>query len=218
MEPIYTLAMDVIPSWLVRPREALYDLDNIQLNKLSKHEHNNGVNAVFNLDYLIVEGHARQTSTNSPPRGLQLQLTTINDGTSSDSATPIADTQVVANLGYLQFRTKPGVFQLEIRPGRGRDVFEMESVGNEGWDSPTVEIAGNEITVTDFEGLTLYPRVVRLPGMEKVDVLAEVAAYEEKHTGLFGYVFSRFVWCHFLFFSLNITFVISPFLLVVFWL
>jgi UDP-glucose:glycoprotein glucosyltransferase len=49
----------------------------------------------------------------------------------------------------------------------------MESVGNEGWDSPTVDAIGNEITVTSFEGLTLYPRLARLPGMEDVDVLAE---------------------------------------------
>lgn len=34
IEPIYTLAMDVSPSWLVRPREALYDLDNLQLGHL----------------------------------------------------------------------------------------------------------------------------------------------------------------------------------------
>ena len=31
--PIYTLAMDVPTAWLVRPRETLYDLDNIQLGK-----------------------------------------------------------------------------------------------------------------------------------------------------------------------------------------
>lgn len=34
VEAIYTLAMDVPTAWLVRPREALYDLDNIQLGKL----------------------------------------------------------------------------------------------------------------------------------------------------------------------------------------
>ncbi|KAI0073110.1 glycosyltransferase family 24 protein [Panus rudis PR-1116 ss-1] len=165
VEPIYTLAMDVAQSWLVRPREALYDLDNLQLGVLAGPDRVKGVQAVFELDYLVIEGHARDILTNAPPRGLQLQLTDSN-------GTAIADTLVVANLGYLQFRTKPGVFRLEIRPGRGREIFRMDSVGNEGWDSPSVEEVGDEVTLTNFEGLTLYPRVARLPGMERVDVLA----------------------------------------------
>lgn len=182
-EPLYTLAMDVVPSWLVRPREALYDLDNIQLGTLKGQERVDGVRALFALDYLVVEGHAREVATNGPPRGLQLQLTTSN-------YSAIADTQVVANLGYLQFRTKPGVFQLEIRPGRGRDIFQMQSVGNEGWDSPVVEEAGNEITLTSFEGVTLYPRVTRVPGMERMDVLADNNA-QELEEGLLGGMLSK---------------------------
>lgn len=165
-EPIYTLAMDVPQSWLARPREALYDLDNIQLSILAGPEKQKGVQAIFDLDYLVIEGHARDAGTNAPPRGLQLQLTDNN-------GTAIADTLVVANLGYVQFRTKPGVFKLEIRPGRGRDIYKMDSVGNEGWDSPGVDEVGDEVTLTNFEGLTLYPRVLRLPGKESLDVLAD---------------------------------------------
>ncbi|KAG6918623.1 hypothetical protein DXG01_013034 [Tephrocybe rancida] len=165
-EPIYTLAMDVPSSWLVRPREALYDLDNIQLGNLSPED--NGVKAVFDLDYLVVEGHAREAHNNSPPRGVQLEL--LRGG---EEASAIDDTQVVANLGYFQFKAKPGVFGLEIRKGRGRDVYEMESAGNEGWDSPSTGESGNEITLTSFEGLTLYPRLARKPNMEKADVLTQ---------------------------------------------
>lgn len=157
--------MDVPPSWLVRPLEALFDLDNILLSGLSGHERTKGVQAIFSLDYLVIEGHARESQTYTPPRGLQLELVTRN-------STPIADTLVVANLGYLQFRTTPGVFKLDIRRGRGREVFQMESVGSEGWDSPLVEEGGDEVTLMGFEGSTLYPRVKRLPGMEGVDVLA----------------------------------------------
>ncbi|OBZ72146.1 UDP-glucose:glycoprotein glucosyltransferase, partial [Grifola frondosa] len=185
-EPIYTLAMDVPSSWLVRPRESFYDLDNIQLGTLSSQDREQGVRAVFDLDYLVIEGHARDNFTGNPPRGVQLQLVMSN-------GTPIADTQVVANLGYLQFRTKPGVFQLEIRPGRGRDIFEMESVGNEGWDSATVDDVGNEITLTSFEGLTLYPRLAKLPGMKGADVLADDSNVNDDSNGLLGDIMSRFV-------------------------
>ncbi|TFK38220.1 UDP-glucose:Glyco protein glucosyltransferase-domain-containing protein [Crucibulum laeve] len=164
IDPIYTLAMDVPSPWLVRPREALYDLDNVQLGHLSPGD--TSVDAVFDLDYIVVEGHAREIDTNGAPRGVQLELV-ASDGTSID------DTQVVANLGYLQFKAKPGVFKLEIREGRGRKIFKMDSVGNEGWESPTVEEVGSDITVTSFEGLTLYPRFSRLPDMEAADVLQE---------------------------------------------
>ena len=181
VEPIYTLAMDVPPSWLVRPREAVQDLDNIQLANTP-----DGVEATFELDYLVIEGHARDAATNHPPRGLQLQLSTI-DGA------PVDDTQVVANLGYLQFKAKPGVFQLEIREGRGRDVFTMESVGNEGWNSPNVSEVGVEVTLTSFEGMTLYPRVRRKPGMERADVLDEFIVVDQQPKGFFDQVTSRYV-------------------------
>ena len=163
--------MDVPNAWLVRPREALYDLDNIQLGKLFPGD--TSVDAVFELDYLTIDGHAREAATNAAPRGVQVQLAT-GDGH------PIDDTQVVANLGYFQFRAKPGVFQFEIRPGRGRKIFKLDSAGNEGWESPTVEVAGSEITVTSFEGLTLYPRFSRLSGMETADVLEEEVSEDSK--------------------------------------
>ncbi|TFK48915.1 glycosyltransferase family 24 protein [Heliocybe sulcata] len=170
LEPIYTLGMDAPPAWLVRPREAQHDLDNIQLGIITAKEWLLGVEAVFDLDFLVIEGHARDTMTNAPPRGLQLQLTS---GT-GNATIPVADTLVVANLGYSQFRAKPGVFQLEIRDSRGREIFETESVGNEGWDSPSVKEVGNEVALTSFEGLTLYPRFARKPGMERADVLEEL--------------------------------------------
>ena len=175
--------MDVPQAWLVRPREALYDLDNIQLSALSKEDTVKGVQALFELDFLVAEGHARHTDSNSPPRGVQLQLTNGN-GTSID------DTQIVATLGYLQFKATPGIFQLEIREGRGRDIFELESAGNDGWESPSVEAVGSEITVTSFEGITLYPRLQRRPGMEAEDVLMEPQE-SIKPPSLIGNVFSR---------------------------
>lgn len=170
IDPIYTLAMDVPSSWLVRPRESLYDLDNIQLGQLLPQD--DSVKAIFSLDALILDGHAREVTTQAPPRGVQLQLVTP---TPNGETVPIQDTLVVANLGYFQFRVGPGVFGLEIREGRGRKIYTMESVGGLGWESPTVEEAGSEVALTSFEGVTLYPRLRRQPGMEREDVLAEPA-------------------------------------------
>jgi UDP-glucose:glycoprotein glucosyltransferase len=172
----------------VRPREALYDLDNIQLGVLSGEECQRGVEVIYELDYLIVGGHARETGTNVPPRGVQLQLV-------AGHGKPIDDTLVVENLGYLQFKATPGVYQLEIRGGRGREVFQLESVGNEGWQGPNVDEAGNEVTVTSFEGVTLYPRLARLPGQEYVDILEALEEAEEPG-GTVNKIVSR--WVHFL--------------------
>ena len=164
-EPIYTLAMEVPSSWLVRPRESEHDLDNIHLASLSASERAVGVKAIFDLDFLVIEGHARDTSTSGSPRGLQLQLV-------NHEFIPVADTLVVENLGYFQFKAKPGVFQLEIMKGRGEDIFVTESVGNAGWDSPPVNSdAGAQVTLTSFEGLTLYPRFKRHQGQADSDVL-----------------------------------------------
>ncbi|KAI9428853.1 UDP-glucose:glycoprotein glucosyltransferase-domain-containing protein [Lactarius indigo] len=183
-EPIYTLGLDETSSWVVRPREALYDLDNIQLGVLSGDERQRGVEAVFELDYIIVGGHARERGTNSPPRGVQLQL-------AGHHGRPIDDTLVVENLGYLQFKATPGVYHLETREGRGREVFWLESAGNEGWVSPPVEEADNEVTVTSFEGLTLYPRLARLPGQEFVDVLEDPEEEERQPSGIVDNIVSR---------------------------
>src|ERR1700733_1301808 len=90
-DPIYTLSMDVAQSWLTRPYESPHDLDNIHLAALSPAEQTKGVEAVFELDFLVIEGHAREPN-NAPPRGVQLQLTPIG------STVPIADTLVMANL------------------------------------------------------------------------------------------------------------------------
>ena len=92
-------------------------------------------------------------------------------------------------MGYLQFKATPGVYQLDILEGHSRDVFELESAGDEGWQSPTVHKVGNRITITSFEGVTLYPRLARLPGRENVDVL-EVPK-EEVPQGVVNGILSR---------------------------
>lgn len=65
----------------------------------------------------------------------------------------IAGTLVVSNLVYPQFRAKPGVCGLDIRPGRRRDIFHLQSVGDEGSESPTIDQANNKITGMNFDAL-----------------------------------------------------------------
>jgi len=157
--------METVTSWLVRPKESIHDLDNIHLASLSTTERAQGVEASFRLDYLIIEGHSRDSSNNAPTSGLQLQLV-------DHKGASVCDTMVVANLGYFQLKAPyPGSFGLEIRDERGKEVFSMESAGNSGFFSPNITEVGNQISLISLDGLTLYPRFRKKPGMEREDVL-----------------------------------------------
>nr|XP_019013386.1 UDP-glucose:glycoprotein glucosyltransferase [Kwoniella pini CBS 10737]OCF52167.1 UDP-glucose:glycoprotein glucosyltransferase [Kwoniella pini CBS 10737] len=158
--PIYTLGLDAPPSWIVSPKTSPYDLDNLVFTNV-----HSPIHISFSLKQLLIEGHARESS-NAPPRGVQLQLT-------KNGLEVASDTSVMANLGYFQFKAIPGVYDLSIRPGRGREVYELESVGSDGWDSASVNITGSGVVLDSFEGNTILPRFVRREGMERADVLEE---------------------------------------------
>ena len=172
-DPIYTLGLDTPPAWIVSPLSSPYDLDNLQLSTVTSPIH-----VSFQLKQLLIEGHARELS-NAPPRGLQLQLTR--------NGIEVSDTLVMANLGYMQFKVTPGVYDLSIRPGRGSEVYELESTGTTGWYSEKVNVTGTEVTLASFEGMTVLPRFTRRKGMEMADVLSEVPVT----TGQVGAVWSR---------------------------
>ena len=71
--PILTMNLDVSESWMVEPVNAPYDLDNICLNDLRSPDER-GVHGEFELEHLIVEGHAFDVQTGQSPRGLQFNL------------------------------------------------------------------------------------------------------------------------------------------------
>jgi len=174
--PIFTLAMHTPGSWIVRPTESPLDLDNLLLGRLSEPTH-----VGFNLKQLVIHGHARDEN-GSPPRGTQLQLKAVQ----TDDV--VSDTQVMANLGYFQFKAPPGVYDLAIRPGRGTEVYEIESTGTHGWESDPVNVTGTAITLDSFNGDVIFPRFVHRAGMELADVLAPSA---EDYPSFPQQVFSR---------------------------
>ena len=162
-DPILTLGMDIPTSWLVRPKESIHDLDNLRLESILAKQQSPVVDIRFELEQLVIEGHGRELRA-SVPRGLQLQLATTEGDV-------IGDTSIMANLGYFQFKAEPGLYNLNIRDGRGRDVYSLHSLssGTASSGRPTSEIA-----LTSFTGLTVRPVFERKPGMELADVLEEV--------------------------------------------
>lgn len=164
-DPLFTMGFEVPPAWVVVSKDCIYDLDNIVLSKLSPSAREKGIAAVYELKYILIDGHARDvTYGNAPPRGIQIIL-----GTEKNPY--VVDTIVMANLGYLQLKANPGVWILDLKDGPSKEVFKLQSVGSEGWISRDVDTIGTDIFLTSFQGITIYPRVVRREGMESVDVL-----------------------------------------------
>lgn len=160
VEALLTLGMDVPTSWLVAPKESVHDLDNIKLSSLKT---GSNVDAIYALEHILIEGHSRDVTTKTPPRGVQLIL-----GTEDNPY--FADTIIMANLGYFQFKAQPGLWQISLKPGRSEKLFNIDSVGGLGYH-PQAGDENNEATLLSFQGLTLFPRLSRKPGYETEDVL-----------------------------------------------
>ncbi|KAK5108501.1 hypothetical protein LTR62_008241 [Meristemomyces frigidus] len=159
-EALLNIGMDLPPSWLVAPKDSIHDLDNI---KLSAVKSGADIEATYELEHILIEGHSRDVTLGPPPRGAQLVL-----GTESDAHT--ADTIIMANLGYFQFKANPGVYSLALQKGRSKEVFHIDSAGTLGYAAQAGDNT-TEIALMSFRGATLYPRLSRNAGMEDEDVL-----------------------------------------------
>ncbi|KAK4548813.1 hypothetical protein LTR36_008586 [Oleoguttula mirabilis] len=159
-DALLNIGMDLPPSWLVAPEESVHDLDNI---KLSAVKAGTDIEATYKLEHILIEGHSRDATLGPPPRGAQLVLGT--------EANPhFADTIVMANLGYFQFKANPGVYNLALQQGRSEQIFHIDSAGHSGYNVQSIDNS-TEIALMSFRGVTLFPRLSRKPGMEEEDVL-----------------------------------------------
>ncbi|KAL9602944.1 MAG: hypothetical protein Q9219_001469 [cf. Caloplaca sp. 3 TL-2023] len=159
---LLNLALDVPPAWLVAPKESVHDLDNIQIGALREGAN---IDATYELENILIEGHSRDVTTGPPPRGVQLLL-----GTEKDPH--FADTIIMANLGYFQFKANPGYWKIQLKSGRSSQIFHIDSAGQKGY-SPQPGDESTDIALISFQGKTLYPRLSRQLGREEDDVLAE---------------------------------------------
>jgi UDP-glucose:glycoprotein glucosyltransferase len=170
-EALLTAGMDVPPAWLVAAKESVHDLDNVKLASIKS----GNVEAVYELESILIEGHSREAA--GAPRGAQLVL-----GTQSEPH--MTDTLIMANLGYFQFKTNPGVYTIKLKEGRSSEVFEIETIGARGWQPAAsgVDAADEQdadIVHMTFQGTTLYPRLRRRPGQEQVDVLEPAEEHDD---------------------------------------
>ncbi|KAJ0317552.1 hypothetical protein COL5a_011120 [Colletotrichum fioriniae] len=159
-EALLNAGMDVPPSWLVAPKVSPFDPDNIKLSSIKSNVH-----ASYELESILIEGHSREGGQSQPPRGAQVVLGT-------EKEPHFADTLIMANLGYFQFKANPGFYNIKLKEGRSTEIYTIDSIGAKGW-APVPGDEGTEVVLMDFQGTTLYPRLSRKPGQGESDVLAE---------------------------------------------
>ncbi|XP_036314767.1 UDP-glucose:glycoprotein glucosyltransferase 2 [Pipistrellus kuhlii] len=162
--PLLTLNMITPEGWLVETVHSNCDLDNIHLKDIER-----TVIAEYELEYLLLEGHCFDRTTEQPPRGLQFTL-----GTKSQ---PVAvDTIVMANLGYFQLKANPGAWILKLRQGKSEDIYQI--VGHEGTDSQS-DLGDVIVVLNSFKSKILEIQVQKKPDKIKEDILTD-----EKKKGL----------------------------------
>ncbi|KAK1430222.1 hypothetical protein QVD17_12804 [Tagetes erecta] len=147
-----TMNLDVPESWLVEPVIAVHDLDNILLENLGD---TRTLQAVFELEALVLTGHCSEKD-HEPPRGLQMIL-----GTKKNPH--LVDTLVMANLGYWQMKVSPGVWYLQLAPGRSSDLYILQ-------DGPKTQ-STKRIIIDYLRGKPVHLGVVKKKGKEHEKLL-----------------------------------------------
>lgn len=146
-----TMNLDVPEPWLVEPVIAIHDLDNILLENLGE---TRTLQAVFELEALVLTGHCSEKD-HEPPRGLQLILGT-------KSKPHLVDTLVMANLGYWQMKVSPGVWYLQLAPGRSSELYILTEDGEGSRNEPSLK----RIMINDLRGKVVHLEVVKKKGRE----------------------------------------------------
>ncbi|KAJ8572608.1 hypothetical protein K7X08_009119 [Anisodus acutangulus] len=160
-----TMNLDVPEPWLVEPVVTVHDLDNMLLENLGD---TRTLQAVYELEALVLTGHCSEKD-HEPPRGLQLIL-----GTRS---TPhLVDTLVMANLGYWQMKAFPGVWYLQLAPGRSSELYALKDNGDGGQETTL----SKRITIDDLRGKLVHMEVIKKKGKEHEKLLA--SADDDSHS------------------------------------
>lgn len=155
---LLTQSLNVPENWLVEVVRSVYDLDNIKISEI-----NGPVHSEYELEYLLLEGHCFDTTTGSPPRGLQITLGT-------EEQPIVVDTIVMANLGYFQLKANPGAWILKLRHGKSSDIYDITSA--DGLNT----IHSSDITrvvISSLRSHVLKLRVTKKPGKANADLLSD---------------------------------------------
>lgn len=173
--PLLTQNLAVPENWMADLIRSVYDLDNIKLSDIG-----GPVHSEYELEYLLLEGHCFDTTTGSPPRGLQFTL-----GTKEQEV--VVDTIVMANLGYFQLKANPGAWTLKLRYGKSAEIYDVTNV--DGLNTiHSINDGLVSVVINSFRSHVLKVRVSKKPEKLNVDLLGE----EEQPSGIWDSITSTF--------------------------
>lgn len=95
----------------------------------------------------------------------------------------LVDTLVMANLGYWQMKVSPGVWYLQLAPGRSSDLYVLQ-------DGPEMQ-STKRITIDYLRGKPVHLGVVKKKGKEheKLLIPSDDEDSSRKHVGFVLYIF-----------------------------
>ncbi|ODV91172.1 glycosyltransferase family 24 protein, partial [Tortispora caseinolytica NRRL Y-17796] len=152
---LLNLGLEVESSWLVMPKDSKTDLENIILTPESPN-----VTAVYELTNILVEGHANDLSLNKPPQGAQLDLKNLANES-------VGDTLVMANLGYFQFRSRPGIYDIRLKTKELNDFFNIDRIVQK---SVNQKSAVGHVYITSLSGVKISIDLTRKDGKERKSI------------------------------------------------
>lgn len=83
------------------------------------------------------------------------------------SAPHLVDTLVMANLGYWQMKVSPGVWYLQLAPGRSSELYTVKEHDSESQGKQSSKL----ITIDDLRGKVVQMEVVKKKGKEHEKLL-----------------------------------------------
>lgn len=79
----------------------------------------------------------------------------------------LVDTLVMANLGYWQMKVSPGVWYLQLAPGRSSELYILKEGGDGNQDKQPSKL----ITINDLRGKVVQMEVMKKKGKEHEKLL-----------------------------------------------
>jgi hypothetical protein len=157
------LSLDLLPPepMNVQQAQGSVDVDNLLLPAGGRSA------TAYALRTLLVAGQCDDVTLHRAPNGLQLRLDDALDAA-------VSDTLVMQNLGYFQLQAGPGVWDLQLAEGRGKELYEIEG----GTDFLSSEAdGGGEGVVEDVEdGVDVVSLPVAAPSTSHAEALEHVLA------------------------------------------
>eukprot|EP00850_Spirogloea_muscicola_P001842 SM000007S20802 [mRNA] locus=s7:271985:281468:- [translate_table: standard] len=191
---LLTLNVHTPEAWLVESTIAVYDLDNIILEKVPS----GSLSATFELEALVITGRGSGSKAwpdsafalllvLSKPYALLLpkehggagDCYEVGDRGSQEpprglqlrlgvkDELHLVDTIVMANLGYFQLKAAPGLWLLSLAPGRSTELYEL--VGGQEGSLQSIHLA-------TLRRVDVHLHVRKRPGYEVEELLQDESA------------------------------------------